>query len=376
MTLQTVLEGQKGKIDLYLFVVAIVLTIFGLAVLYSATFYRYNDAYVIKELMRLLVGVFVLVFVGLALPSGEWKNFAISFMALSILLLVIVAFSGKRIHGAKRWLAFGSFRFQPSEFTKLAVIVYISYFIDKHRDDIKKFRVFIVPVIVVFLNVLLVAIQPNLSTALLILFLSVLMLFIGGARLSHIIFVGLLSGLLAASAIFAFPHAKKRMSHFTGIFAGKKVEKAPMSFQVKQSIISISTGGLVGKGPGRGRGKLSYVPFIENDFIFSAIAEEFGFLGAILVFIAYFVLMWRGIKISIDLGFYPFKYLMAAGITILVIEEALFHISVCIGVVPPTGITLPFVSYGGTSLMFMMLYLGMLLKLSSEREQESVWEKY
>lgn len=359
-----------GKMDKPLILIIATLTLLGILMVYSATSVmcekdeRYSSSfyYLWQNLMR--VGVAL---VGFALATQidyrKLKKYSTLFLIVAGLLLgslAIPRIAAGTIKGANRWIELGNASLQPSELAKLAIIIYLADYLARKRSTIGDFRrTFIPAVLLVGGFVSIIALQPNYGMAVSITMVSAIMLFVAGAKLSHM-------GIVAAPAVLALgfgimhsDHARRRI--FSFIMGGDPLGDG---FQINQSLIAIGTGGLLGKGIGKGIQKLFYIPEIHTDFIFAVIGEEIGFLGSTAVLILFVLLAWRGIKIAMRAPD-AFGQNLTIGITTMISVYTFINIGVVLRVLPTTGIPLPFISYGGSALMVTMISCGILLNIST-----------
>lgn len=280
----------------------------------------------------------------------------------AVLLLVVLAMPAAG--GAHRWIRLGRIGFQPSEFAKLAVVLFLAWFLARKEDRVNEAWAVPVPCLAVVGSLaLLVAIEPDLGTAVMLSLLGAVLLFVAGLRWS---WIG--CALAAASACFALavlvePYRLRRLAVF--LEPGADLQGA--GFQLAQSLIAVGSGGLLGVGLGQGQQKAFYLPAAHTDFVFSVVGEELGLLGTSALLLAFLVVFWRGLRAALRapdrLGFY-----LATGLTTLLTFQALVHMAVCLGLVPTKGLPLPLVSYGGSSLVATMAGMGILLNVSQQAD--------
>jgi len=257
-------------------------------------------------------------------------------------------------------------QFQPVEFAKLALIIYVARFLSDSGDKIRRMRYVLLSVLILFVFFLLIFFQPDFGTAVLISMVVFFMLFIGGARLSQIIILGIIAGILLYFAIYSNEYRLQRWEAFWN--NSSDVPEHVNNYQLWQSKNAMAAGGIPGIGIGNSVYKLFYLPYPHTDFIFSIIGEELGFMGAILVIALFMVLVWRGFYIA----FYiedTFGSMLALGISTLFGFQTIVNIGVVVGLFPTKGLTLPFISYGGSSLMMSLITMGILLNISREVEE-------
>lgn len=281
-----------------------------------------------------------------------------------LLILVLVPHIGHETAGARRWFRIGPLNFQPSEFAKIAILVYLADFLSRKEKSVKSFMYgYLPPIMVLGLVLGLVLLEPDLGTAIAVSVVSVLMLFVGGVNTIYILASMLASIPVLYFLLFRVPYRRKRMV----IFLNPWSDKRGAGFQIIQSFIAIGSGGLFGVGLGQSRQKLFYLPASHTDFIFSIIGEELGFLGAAAVVVLFMLFVWEGMKITFSAAD-NFGKLLSMGLVSLIALEAAINIGVTAGVLPTKGLPLPFISYGGTSLIFHLTAVGLLLNIARSSE--------
>lgn len=342
----------REPVDAPLLIVTIILVMIGLIMVYSATFHQ-GYRYLKWEALRVVVGVIALLIgtkVRYIKMSGNIKNIM---LLVSMVVLLITLILGHRVAGAKRWLVV----LQPTEFAKLALIFWLAgYFAEGHGLNGEFKSQVLRPLIVTLGIITLTVIQPAIGTSLILFATSLIMFFLGGVRIKYIAIISLVALIGFSIIVFVFPHSRRRVNNF---WRGDR-------YQQEQSKIGIGSGWLFGKGLGEGKQKFKFLPKLTTDFIFSAIGEEFGFLGSLLIFTLFLLILVRGLKIALMADEY-FGYLLASGITVMLFIYALIHISVSLGILPTTGQPLPFVSYGGSALVTNLFAVGQVLNISKFR---------
>lgn len=355
-----------------LVLVSAILLAFGLAVLYSASAIVAMNAghdsafYLVRQLSGACVGV-VAFAIAAKLDAEKWREWAWPLMWFTLVTMLLTLLLpdaiAPRINGSKRFL-FGS-SFQPSEFGKLGVIVWVSMLVVKKGDALRRLTKGLIPFLVVIgvLDVL-AALEPDLSVAMLFTLLMALLLFVGGARMSHFIALGALAIPLLWHKIERVQYALLRLSAFLDPGAAP----SGVSYQLHQSLVAVGSGRAFGVGFGQGRQQYGFLPFPYSDFIASNIGEEWGFLGLTAVTLAFAAYALLGFRIARKARS-PFLQLVAVGLTFTTVLTAYLHIGVVVGLLPTTGLTLPFVSYGRSNLVLTMLFTGILVNIGSERER-------
>lgn len=356
---------KRKPVDFPILLTTVILVAFGIVMVFSASFYysadRWGDGlYFFKRQCLWAVVGFTGMFIASRFDYTRLQKFSRIFLLISIALLVLVLFIGEERNNAKRWLGIGSFSIQPAEIAKFAMILFISDTIARSKGGIRKFFKGVLPILLVTgLVFVLIMEQPNFSTAGSIVMLAFIMLFVGGAKLWHLF---LLMAAGAAGAVALTLSADYRLDRLTA-FLDPWSDPKDSGWQLIQSLYSLGSGGLFGLGLAQSRQKYLYLPYPETDFIFAIIGEELGFIGATFLILLYLVLIWRGIRVALtapDL----FGSLLAAGIISMIAIQVVINIAVVTASMPPTGLPLPFISYGGSSLAIFMTSIGVLLNIS------------
>lgn len=363
---------RMGKEAQGLVLVSSVLLAYGLAVLYSASALvamneNHTSAfYLLRQLSGAAVGVVVFA-IAAKIDADKWRDWAWPLMVLTILALVLTLVLppsiAPRINGSKRFL-FGS-SFQPSELGKLGVIVWCSMLVVKKGDSLRRLTKGLVPFLVVIgLLDILAALEPDLSVSMLYTLLMALLLFVGGARMSHFVALGALAIPVLWHKIEKVQYALLRVTTFLDPGGAP----AAVNYQLKQSLLAVGSGGALGVGFGQGRQQAGFLPYPYSDFIASNIGEEWGFLGLTAVTVAFAAYALLGFRIARKARS-PFLQLVAVGLTFVTVLTAYLHVGVVIGLLPTTGLTLPFVSYGRSNIVLTMFLTGILVNIGSTRER-------
>ncbi len=338
----------------------------GLAAIYSSSaviaMNKYGNPYYFlrNQLMWVAIGLLGM-FIGMRLNYTKLKGTTVFLLMFSLILLILVLIPGigSEINGARRWLRAWSFSFQPIEIAKLSLIIYIAYYIERKEDVIRDFKYGFLPAIVVLtIFQILIMRQPDIGSAFVIGLCIIVLLFIAGARITHILTLALISLPYIYKILFSAGYRKKRIIAFLDPWN----DSTGAGFQMVQSFLALGSGGLFGVGIGEGKQKLFYLPEPHTDFIFSLIGEELGFVGGITVILLFSLIIWRGLKIALGASD-VFGMYLALGITIMIGGQALMNLGVVTGLLPTKGITLPFVSAGGSSLVVSMTAIGILLSV-------------
>lgn len=363
-------KAQKrtgGRIDMRVLVLLILLLMTGLVCLFSASYYNFQDsgdafAKVRQQLAGIALGT-VAMAVLCRVDYHLFKRPAVVLLllALSALLLTLVCIPGIGVlaNGSRRWLRVGGLSFQPSELAKFAMVIFMAGALDNKGNRIRKFWHLTPPLVVPGAMFLLILQQPNLSTAGSILIVAFVMVAVAGARAAHLTLMGAAGVALGAFYAWSEPYRRERLLSFRDPFKLMSDE----GYQLSQSLIAIGSGGLFGMGLGQGRQKTAYLPYPESDFIFASIAEDFGLLGCIAVIALFVLFFYAGIRVALRCPD-RFGCLLAAGITAMIGVQAFLNMGVVVGLLPTTGLPLPFFSAGGTSVSIFMAAVGVLLNVS------------
>lgn len=369
-------EEKKPGFDRVFFVLVLLLLSLGVIMVLSASFPRaYYDPghvtggsatyYFVRQLIFAALGVGAMLLAS-RLPIGFYRRYARLFMVVSIVLLALVPLIGVRANGSRRWLGVGSLTVQPSELAKLAVILLFAQMIVQRRGQMRSFRRGILPfALLLGLIVGLLMLEPHFSASIIILAIGAAMLFMGGAPLGWFVAAFAGAGLGLGVLLLFFPYASGRIMTWRDPFSNPSDE----GYQIVQSLYTIGSGGLGGVGLGGSRQKYLYLPEEHNDFIFSVLCEELGFLGAALVLLLFALLVLRGYQIALRQDS-PFAFLVTAGLTTLLALQVFLNVAVVTNLLPCTGISLPFFSYGGTALILQLAEMGIILSASREIREE------
>lgn len=361
------LNKKPNKMDYSFLLIVFALLSYGLIMVFSASsataHYQYGDAYyfVKRQFIWAVIGVGIMFAISRISIKTIYK-YSVQLMVASIVLLVAVLIIGIEVKGAKRWIGFGSFSFQPSEIAKFAIIVFLARCLTTNKDALKTFsRGFLPYVIIIGFLAGLVFLEPHFSGAMVIALTGFVVLWAAGARFWHF---GAIAGAVVPVIGIAMVSASYRLARVT-TFLDPFKDTSGDGWQIVQSLYAIGSGGFFGLGLGQSRQKFLYLPEPQNDFIFSIICEELGFIGALLVIALFVILIWKGIKIAINAPD-KFSSLTVIGIISLIAIQAIFNIAVVTSSIPATGMPLPFFSYGGTSLVFILAEMGVVLSVSRE----------
>src|SRR5215213_8450120 len=358
--------ARKLAPDKWLFAATIGLALFGVVMVYSASAFVAQKEngnqfyYVIKQGLFVAVG-FIVMLLAMQFNYQQLKNRRIVYGLLilcSIGLLGVFAFSA--INGAHRWLKFPGFSVQPSEISKLALIIYLAYFLEKRAGEEGDFwRTFLPCGVVTGWLAALVVIEPDFGTAMMLVLIFTVVIYTAGARVVHLAMAAAPALVVAAGLLIFVPWRLKRLITFLDPWA----DQQGAGFQVVQSLIAIGSGGPNGLGFAQGKQKMLFLPFAHSDFIFAVVGEELGLVGATAIVAVFALFLWRGVRTAL-LAPDRFGMLLSIGIVTSIVAQALFNISVVLSLVPTKGIPLPFISYGGSSLVPTLAAVGILLNVS------------
>jgi cell division protein FtsW len=368
---------KAGRTDWLLFAIAAGLACFGALMVYSAsamislreTQNETQFAYFYKQLGFTVAGLLVM-YVASRVDYHIFNNryVVVSIIAVSVILLLAV-FGFSPINGARRWIRFGGFSLQPSELTKIALPIFLAWFLTRNEDTVGELRSTVFPCLLALMLLGgLVFIEPDLGTTIVLCAIFSAVYFAAGAKMLHIAAVAAAMVVLGLGALIIAPWRVERIMAFLDPF--KYADDA--GYQVVQSLYAIGSGGILGEGFAKGQQKLFYLPYPYSDFIFSVVGEELGLVGTLAVVLAFGLLLWRGARAAM-LAPDRFGMLLGIGITTGIVVQALFNISVVISILPAKGIPLPFISYGGSSVLVTLFAVGILLNISQHATREKAF---
>lgn len=355
-------------------VITATLVVFGIASTYGAASLQTNHAgdpigfsYALRQMTGAVLGGIVLLIVA-RLDYHLWQKLAWPLLLVTIVFLLIPILPGTariapRLNGARRWVDIGPINFQPSELARLAIVVWCAMLAAKKGAQIREFKKGLLPfLVVVGFVALLIFLEPNLSMAVMVAFGAGIVLFTAGARISSFLLLGIVALPVVYTKIVDTQYRAARLATFLN--PGQASDAA--SFQINQSLIGFGSGQLFGVGYGQGQQKLGYLPYSYSDFLFSSIGEEWGFVGVCVLIALFALFVWLGYRIARTAPD-PFGQYLAVGITTGIGVTAFLHMAVTMGLAPTTGLTLPFMSYGRSSLMIALLGTGILLSIGRQR---------
>jgi cell division protein FtsW len=362
--------AKRVSVDGWLFAVTLFLIFVGLVMVFSASAVmakeRYGSAYVflLKQLGWAAAGLFLMV-LGMKIDYRRYKHPAVVFSLLGVTTLMLISvFFLDRAHHTHRWMHWGPLSFQPSEMAKPALILFLAFFLENRTKSITDWRNTILPAVVptlIFIG--LIVAQPDLGTAIACAAITGCVLFVAGMEMRYLGYGFLASLLPLYFLIFHVAWRRDRMLAFMNPYS----DPQGRGFHIIQSLIAVSTGGITGVGLMEGKQKLFYLPEPHTDFIFAVTAEELGLVGSLIIVMLFAVFLWRGTRTALRTKD-NFGRFLAVGITSMIVVQAFINISVVLGLMPTKGIPLPFVSYGGSSLLFALASVGVLLNISKQAE--------
>jgi len=362
--------AKRVSVDRWLFTITLLLIFAGLVMVFSASAVmakeRYGSGYffLLRQLGWATAGLLAMALAA-KIDYKRYNHPAIVFSLLGLTTLMLIAvFFLDRAHNTHRWMHWGPFSFQPSEMAKPALILFLAFFLENRTKSMKDWRNTLLPAVVptlVFIG--LIVFQPDLGTAIACAAITVCVLFVAGMEMRYLGYAFLGSLLPLYFLIFHVAYRRARILAFLDPYS----DPQGRGFHIIQSLIAVSTGGISGVGLMEGKQKLFYLPEPHTDFIFAVTAEELGLVGSLVIILLFAIFLWRGIRTALrteDM----FGRFLAVGITSMIVVQAFINISVVLGLLPTKGIPLPFVSYGGSSLFFALICVGVLLNISKQAE--------
>ena len=357
---------KKNHTDRLLLVAVILLLTLGILMVYSASSVRgaekFNDPakFLKLHLFRVALGLFfMLIAFKIDYCLLRWVT---PFFLFGLFALLIIVLFMPTLQDTHRWFLIKGNRFQPSEFMKLTMIFYLSAIFAKGtKSNAIEGKPLYVHYFIVLMTIFLVFIEPDLGSSLVLFFIAFSLFFMAGVALKNLALMGAFMFPIVMLGMTVFPYQKKRITDFLGSVSSME----NLTYQVKQSVIGLSHGGFSGTGYGAGKQKLYFLPEPFSDFVLASLGEELGFIGILLVFILLSIVLWRGIRIALSAPDY-YGFLMAGGITSMILLNALVNAGVVVNLLPTTGLPFPFLSYGGSSLFVQMIGVGILLNIAKK----------
>ena len=367
-------DKNSGKFDGFLFIVIVMLSMFGLLMISSSgsvyAMDRFGDLslFFTKQVKYLLLG-FVILLIMQKIDYNKFRKLSLYIFIASIVLLIMVLISNIGIsgNGATRWIKIGGFSFQPTEFVKLSVILYFSAWCASRGEKIKDLKEGLVPFLIMLTIVSIpIAMQPDIGSLSFIVLISISIFFLAGASLKHLFLIGIAGTIIFSIFVFSSEYRMERVN----TFLHPELDPNDSGYQIRQASIAIGSGGLYGVGLGHSKqSKGLFLPEPVGDSIFAIISEEFGFVGSVTLVFVFLFLIWRIFKIAM-LSDDIFARLVVSGIGIWIVGQAYMNIMAITGLMPLTGIPLSFISYGGSSLIAMMMAMGIILNISRHVDEK------
>ncbi len=363
------MSKERNHIDLTTLLAVLILLVLSFGVVYSASStiatekFGSSEQLLHRHIIKALLGI-VALFTAMNIDYHQYKKFTKPALFVAVVLLIVTLFFGGEVKGTTRWLQVGGFGFQPSEFAKVALIFHLCVLIAEKKEKIRDFKTGFLPM-VIWIGAItgFVMLQPNFSTGVMIFGISFIILFIGRARFSH---VALTLGALIPFLGYYMVSAPYRIQRILAFLQGGS-EHQKTNYQVLQGIIGFGNGGIFGVGPGESRQRDFFLPESYGDFIYSIVGEEYGFIGAMFILGLFLLIMLRGFKIAKH-AHDPLGKYFALGITATITLYALVNAGVTTHILPTTGLPMPFLSYGGSSIFFSSFAVGVLLNISSQTD--------
>lgn len=372
VTLWSRLKDATGGIDLAVVVMVILFSVFGIAMVFSAGYYQTINTsdpnpfyYLIRQGIFVVTGL-VWMFFFASIDYHIYEKWGYVALFASVAMLVLVLLIGQNVNGAVRWINLGFFRFTPSEVSKMLMIIFTSAFLVRDPKNVRSLKGLFILVMVMVIHFGLIIMQPNLSTAIVIVLIMISIMIVAGLNLFYLVFpmAAAVGGYFYILKYQKPEHWYHRLTSFMDPFAVSQDD----GYQVTQGLIALGNGGLKGLGFGKSVAKNMYLPEPQNDFILAILGEELGFIGFLVLMAAYMILITRLMMIALKakdrLGFY-----LATGVAVMLGLQVIINVAVVTSSMPATGITLPFISYGGTSIWSFMMVMGIALNVSKRRDQ-------
>ena len=357
------------KYDKILLIAVIIISLFGALMIYSSSYvwaeYKFNDPYkyLKSQAIFLIIGYIIMILIS-KFPYQNYKKLSniIFIICFTMLILVLIPGIGTVRNGSRSWFGIGGLGIQPSEFTKLGLIIFTSKYLSNNQRELKDIKKGVFPILLILILVFgLIMLEPDFGTGVVIVMTIIILLFISGVKMSFFIKIGILGILGVVILILIAPYRIERITSFLNPWT----DPLGSGFQIIQSLYAIGPGGLLGLGFGNSIQKHFYLPEPQTDFIFSIISEELGFLGVLIVASLFITIIYRGFKIAMNCED-SFGKFIAFGISFGLAFQTLLNLSVVVGLIPVTGVTLPFLSYGGSSLLISLTSIGIILNIGKQ----------
>lgn len=360
------------KYDKILLLAVIIISLFGALMIYSSSYvwaeYKFDDPYkyLKSQVIFLIVGYIVMILIS-KFPYQNYKKLANIIFGICFLMLILVLIPGIGTvrNGSRSWFGIGGFGIQPSEFTKLGLIIFTAKYLSNNSRELKDIKKGVFPILGVLILVFgLIMLEPDFGTGVVIVMTIIVLLFVSGVKMNFFIKIGIVGIIGIVVLILVAPYRMERIISFLNPWT----DPLGSGFQIIQSLYAIGPGGLLGLGFGNSIQKHFYLPEPQTDFIFSIISEEFGFMGVLIVSSLFITIIYRGFKIAMNCEDLFGKYI-AFGITFGLAFQTILNLMVVVGLIPVTGVTLPFLSYGGSSLLISLTSIGILLNIGRSSKQ-------
>ncbi|MFO7980981.1 MAG: putative peptidoglycan glycosyltransferase FtsW [Candidatus Aminicenantes bacterium] len=360
---------KRFGFDKTLFITTLILVTFGLIMVYSSSAVQSNEKFghsfyfLINQSVGAVLGLILILLIVSMKPAFYQNAIFIYGLLILTLGLLVLCFVMPEVNNTNRSIHMLGLRFQPSSLAKLSLVLFLASYLSRKKEKLHQIKTLIIPIAVLFILILLILKEPDYSTSLVVLLIGSIMLFIGGVRLDKLLVVGLLSVLLFAFYLF---QANYRIDRWNSYISPSN-DLLGSGFHAYQSKLAVGSGGIVGVSIAQSTQKLFFLPCAHTDYIYAIIGEELGMIGTMGVLLLFGIILWRGMVIS---GRAPsqFSCLLAAGLSIAVFSQALLNISIVLGLLPATGLTLPFLSYGRSSLLYMLVSIGIILHISQRKK--------
>lgn len=360
--------SHRFNFDIPLLFITIILTALGVLFVFSSSSYVAGDKYgqpfyfMVQQLMGAGAGLAALaILICIKRTFFLEQTFVYALLGLTVGMLML-CFLMPTVAHTNRWLVLMGFRFQPSELAKVSIILFLAFYCEKYKDRLNELKTLAIPAVALGVVVILVLMEPDFGTAILIALLGCMILFIAGVKLRYFAVVGAAFALIFAFTIF---RADYRIERVQGFLSAEK-DNLGSGYQANQSKLAVGAGGIIGVGLGQSVQKLYFLPFAHTDFIYAILGEEFGMIGTVGVLLLFMGLLWRGLKIAFSAPSPKYR-MTAAGLTLAITVQALLNMTIVLGMGPTKGIPLPFISYGRSSLVCTLLTVGLLLHISQKR---------
>jgi len=361
---------KKSGDHIFLLILGVII-LFGLAMLASASVvlsyedFKSSYGYLKHQVLLALIPGLAMFYVVSRIKYTNWKRFSLPLLSITVFLLFLLFLPGLGFEtkGASRWIQIGSITFQPSELLKLTFILYLAAWLESRRKNLESFKEGLVPFLVIcsLIAILLIA-QPDVGTLIVVLSIGAIVYFVGGGKLSHLALSGVVGIIALAILVYSDQY---RLNRWTA-FLNPELDPLGTAYQINQALIAIGSGGIFGLGFGMSKQKYNYLPEPMGDSIFAVTAEELGFIGSVFLLALFIALAWRGLRIA-KRASTSFGMLVAVGVTSWISLQAIVNIGAISGLMPLTGITLPFISYGGSSLMVLLIASGIVYNISKDK---------